>query len=106
MAIRELPLRSDIAAYSFRVDLEGTFYTFAFAWNSRIEGWFFDIRLEDETPIIVGQPVLVNYALAERFKDERLPQGKLFFFDTSNKSLDPNRDDLGSRVLLFYEDSE
>lgn len=70
-----------------------------------MERWFYDISSEDETPILMGQPVFVDYALAERFQSSLLPSGKWFFFDTSNKLLDPGREDLGTRVILIYEDS-
>lgn len=104
MAVQELPIRSDIAAYSFRVDLDSVEYTLQFSWNSRMETWFFDIMTTDETPILMGQRVFVGFPVISRFKDELLPKGRLYFFDTSGANLDPGRFDMGSRVLMIYED--
>lgn len=104
MALRELPLRSDLASYSFRTELDGKFYTWRFSWNTRMQKWFYDILTEDEVPILMGQPVFVNFAVSKRFKQKELPRGSWFFFDTSNKAIDPDRNDLGSRVILIYED--
>jgi len=104
MALQEIPLRSDSAAFKFQITLDAVEYTLQFSWNSRMSSWFFDIMQNDETPIVMGQPVLVNFALMARFKDTRLPQGRLYFFDTSGDAINPDRFDLGSRVIMYYED--
>ena len=105
MAIVEIPTRSDVERYKFTIDLDGTSYGFAFHYNDRMSKWIFDITLDDGTPIIENIPVYVNEIPLSRFQDTRLPPGTIMFIDTSGASLDPGRDDLGTRVLMVYLDS-
>jgi hypothetical protein len=104
MALQEIPLRSDSPAFKFQVTLDTVEYTLQFSWNSRMSRWFFDILTSDGTAILMGQPVLVNFALIARFKDVLLPPGRIYFYDTSGLATDPDRFDLGSRVVMYYED--
>ena len=104
MSLQEIPLRADSPAFKFQITLDAVEYTLQFSWNSRMARWFFDISTSDGTAIVMGQPVLVNFALMLRFKDTALPQGRLYFYDTSGAALDPDRFDLGSRVVMYYED--
>lgn len=105
MAIVEIPLRSTIPSYKFRIPLEGIFYTFKFEWNTRMTKWMFSILTQDETPIIEGVPCITNYQFVKRFSQSNLPPGKIFLVDTSGDKIDPGRYDLGERVKMFYEEN-
>ena len=104
MAVLQVPLRNDLADFKFNLPLDETFYTFRFKWNTRMANWFMDILTLDETPILEGVPVFSNFAVISRFKDIRLPPGRLYFYDTSGNASDPLRFDLGERVIMVYED--
>lgn len=101
----EIPLRNDLPNFEFTFDLENDTFRFSFLWNERMQKWFFSILTSDGTAIIYRQPCFVNYLVLDRFKDERLPAGKIIFFDTSGKDIDPGRDDLGERVKMIYAES-
>lgn len=105
MSIFEIPLRSDLPSLRFSIELDSEVFVFQFNWNTRNSRWFFDILLQDDTPVIMGQPVFVNYHVLDRFKDTRLPKGKIRFYDTSGKFMDPDRRALGERVQMFYQES-
>lgn len=100
-----MPVRSDIPAYKFQIDLEGTLYTFTFRYNSRMSRWIMDIADENETTILLGVPVLTEFSLIERFKDDRLPPGAFLALDESGNQKQPAREDLGNDVKLFYIES-
>lgn len=105
MSILEIGIAYDDASFKFTIDLEGTIYLFRFNWNTRNERWFFDIMLEDETPLLYGLPVFVNWDVVGRFKNALLPKGKIGFYDTSGQLLDPGRQDLGDRVRMLYAEA-
>lgn len=105
MAIREIPLRTDVANSKFNLPIEGTFYTLEFRWNSRMSNWFMDIKTLNEESILNGIPVFTNFDLIGRFKNILLPEGELLFYDTSGEATDPTRYDLGERVVLFYKEA-
>jgi hypothetical protein len=102
----EISLNSNAGAFKQKIDLEGIFYTFNFQWNSRMSIWSLDILTEAEDPIVQGLPIFVNLNVIERFKDSRLPPGKIYFLDTSGNVSNPLRFDLGQRVSMLYEESD
>lgn len=106
MAISEIPLRSDTPDFKFTIQLGTRFYVLRFLWNTRTSTWSLDIYTQDEEPILLGQRIFVGFLGFKRFKDLRLPEGRIYFYDTSGKSIDPGRTDLGDRVQMFYEDPE
>lgn len=97
-----LPLRSDLPHYTFQVELDGASYEFEIRWNDMAAGWIMSIFTSDSQPIVTGLRLVVDWSLAGRYADARLPPGKLIAQDTSGAHADPTRDDLGSRVILLY----
>lgn len=99
----QLPLRSDVPAFSFQTDLDGTTYSFKFRHNSRTDLWTFDIQTANEEPIISGVSVIAGTLLLERFVDERLPEGDLFVLNKEDANVNPGRFDLQENVFILYE---
>lgn len=56
----QLPLHSDLS-YRYSASLETVSLQFKFYWNERATQWLMDIRLEDQTPVVLG------YALVSQF---------------------------------------
>lgn len=106
MSVSEIPIRSDLPSYKFSIILDEISYVFQFDWNTRMNAWLMAIKDEFEEPILLGQPVLTNYDLFKRFKHRAIPRGRLYFFDTSLEYRDPERFDLGQRVILIYDNDE
>jgi hypothetical protein len=105
MAFLEIPVRSDLPAYDFLIDLEGVTYQLAFQYNARRAGWTFSIRDAAGNDILIGIPVIVSTDLISRFKAEGAPPGTFVAWDTSGQNLNPTDSDFGSRVLFLYEEA-
>jgi hypothetical protein len=43
MAILEIPLRNDVPAYTFQIELEGVTYTLTVSFNARMNRWTMDV---------------------------------------------------------------
>jgi hypothetical protein len=105
MAILQLPLRSDVPAFTFQTDLDGTTYSFKFHYNSRMDRWAFDILTANEEPIVSGVLVVTGTLLLERFSDPRLPQGDMFVLNKADENASPGRDDLQKNVFILYDEA-
>lgn len=105
MALFKLPVRSDIPSYEFRVDLEGTTYTFAFRFNERMERWVMDVKTENNIPILLGLPVLIGTDFFVRFQSDSLPPGQLFIINLKANFTEADRDAFGSDVITLYNES-
>jgi len=102
VATKVIPVRADLPAYTFQIDLEGKLYTFTFRYNERMDRWLMDIADENENPLLSGIVILTDYNLIERFKDDALPPGEFFALDESGEQKYAGREDLGNDIKLFY----
>ena len=103
----EIPTRNDLADYTEQVEILGTLYTLGFHWNTRDESWLMDIMSEDGTPILMGQKLVGDWKVTDRFVLEALPAGFFFTVDQTGEKKAPGRNDLGDDVMLiFVEDAE
>lgn len=106
MAIREIPLRNDIAAYTFSVDLDNRPFKFRMKFNDRTGLWSFDIFNDADVILLGGIPLFVKQLLIDKYQHNlRLPQGNLFAQNLVNPDDPPNRDNIGIDVILLYEDA-
>ena len=105
MALIKLPVDSLRANYSFKIDLEGTTYTFSFRYNTRDSVWIMDIADEGENIILSGIPLLLGTLLFERFPNSNIPLGDFFVLSLEDSTSEATRDNLGTDVLLMYEES-
>lgn len=97
-----LPLLTETPFFSVEAQLDGVLYSFTFRWNHRTAQWFFDLADANDDPIVSGVAVVVDFPLARRCRDPRMPPGALFAVDTTGAGLDPGEDDLGRRTQLVY----
>jgi hypothetical protein len=108
-----LPLRPDLANYSFQVELDSVTYGFRFFWNERDPAWVFSITDVNGNELASGIKVAVSWPLAKRFSyNTALPPGLLVALDTSGMHQDPGgptvtatgdlTSDLGNRVQILY----
>lgn len=105
MAIIQLPLREDgNTNYFFKTELEGIFYGFGIRFNVRTSLWSMSIEDIDQVPIVTDVAMLMQASLIERYRDTRLPPGRLFMVDIDNPNQDPGRDDLGKTAFLLYDE--
>lgn len=104
MAIIEIPVRSDIAAYQFKQEIEAVIYNFNFRWNERMSRWFFSIGDEEDVELLSGIPVHTNVDLKGRFRQEKLPRGRFLCYDETGKGRDPDRSNFGTEIKFLYEE--
>ena len=63
MAWLEMPTRSDISAYSYKIQLEGTTYQFTFTFNDRMGKWFMAIGDNVGSTLLDPIPLAANWNL-------------------------------------------
>lgn len=82
--------------------LEAVTYTLRFRWNDRLGAWFMAILDADaETVRSQGIRVVINWPLNGYRSGKPLP-GQLMAFDSTGQDLDPQLNDLGTRVKIYY----
>lgn len=102
--IWELPARYDMSSYQYTIELSNEIFLLKFYFNRRDNRWYMSIYDETENPIILGIPIIINWGLIDRFKMLERPLGSIFAINFSQEEKNPVRKDLGTNVLLFYND--
>ena len=105
MAIFEIPVRSDLPAYKFQINLEGTVFILRFRFNTRLDRWVMDVQDVNEDRIVTGIPMLTNLPLLDRYQDERLPLGRFTVIDETGNNRNPPREGFGEDFKLLYRES-
>ena len=105
MATIELPVRSDLPAFEFTLDLEEALYTLAFRWNDRKERWLMDIKDSNGADLLMGIVLLTDVNITDPYIIEGLPPGRFFVIDESGAGKNPGINDLGNDVKVFYLES-
>jgi hypothetical protein len=105
MAIIEIPVRSDILAYTINVILDGNEYVLRFTYSRRPERWIMDILDTQETVLKGGIPLLTNVDLIGIYGSTDLPQGKFVCVDITGNNKTAEENDLGVNVKLLYEEA-
>lgn len=86
-------------------EIDGREYQLIFSWNDRYQSWYLDILDQDSSPILYGKRLVCGVVLGrELVGDSRIWPGKLSCVATTPDASDPGQFDLGSRVLLVYDD--
>ncbi len=105
-----VPIASLQAFDSIDVALSGVAYRLQFYWNGRDGSnnpaggsWNLSLLDTSDNPIATGIKLVLGGYLLAPFALEN-PPGNLFLVDQSGQDLDPGFGDLGSRVLMVYDD--
>lgn len=101
MAVILIPLRNDIFFYSFRKELEGTVYTFEVRYNLRINSWL--LSIPDQ---VINIRLAGGTDLLSQFKHLDVPPGELRIIDLDGMNTEPDKTNLGDRVILRYTETE
>ena len=106
MATIEMPVRNDLPSYTFKQELEGSVFTFEFRFNVRFDCWIMDISDETgDNALILGTPVQTEVDILSRFIFAELPPGQFVVLDETGQQRNPDRDNFGIEVKLFYVES-
>lgn len=106
MATLEMPVRSDLAAYDFTIDLEERIYTITMRFNERKGRWVMDIADAGGVALLTGVIILVDINITDQYVNDDLPPGRFFAVDITGERKNPGENDLGNDVKLFYLESE
>lgn len=87
-------------------EIDGREYVLRFYWNARYQSWYMDIGDQDGAPILEGVRLAVGIIpLGQQLVgDSRMWPGDLYLSPQSQDDSDPGQFDLGTRVLLIYDD--
>lgn len=99
-----IPTRQDVAHYRFRIRLSGQFFSFEFHWNEREQTWSFDLYRSTGELMTTGIRLVLGQDLLGWLASEHKPEGTLRLDDTSDEGREAGVGDLGTRVLLLYDD--
>lgn len=102
MAVKEIPVRSDVPSYEFQIELDEVTYTLRFTYNGRIDRWFMDIFDNLRNPIRTGIKLLTSWRVTRQYVADGLPPGDFVVLDTGNEDEIAKNDDFGIRKIMTY----
>src|ERR1700749_78717 len=102
MTAQVLPVTSDVEHYTFQTVLSDTLFGFRFDYSQRDDHWYMSLYDDSGVAILEGLRVTLGAFYLYRVATLRRPAGVIMAFDTTNKNLDPGRNDLGGRVRLLF----
>ncbi len=105
MALIEIPVRNDLPAYKFSLDLDAKSYVLSFRYNGRMERWVMDLLDDTENPIRTGIKILTTVDLFPILKKETMPQGTFLAFHETGLEINAERIEFGDSVKLFYNEA-
>lgn len=95
--IFRIPFQPSQNNYRIVVPLSHKLYLFDAKWNSEDGAWYFDLREEDETAILLGIKVVLG-PLGRTCAHPFFTEWMMEAIDTSGQRLDAGFDDLNRRV--------
>ncbi len=100
-----LPFQPSQNNYRLVVPLRNTPYLLDVHWNTRDSAWYFDLREEDETPILLGNKVLVGSKIGRASNHDFFKTRGFEVMDTAGVGVDAAYDDLGARIQVIVTDT-
>ena len=105
MATKIITLPESLRYSSFDTLLDGRLYKFTMQYHQREDRYYFDLFDATSAAIVHGVKVMLNVSLLRKVADLRKPPGTLLALDTSGSDVEAGLGELGSRVLLIYEEA-
>jgi len=96
----EIPLSPSPQRMS--ISLDGTTYQLVFTWCSPSASWTLDILAADNTPLILGIPLVTGADLLAQYEYIGI-RGKLIVQTDHDTQATPTFDNLGLAGRLYYE---
>lgn len=97
-----MPLYTDLT-YRYSISLENISWQFKFYWVERAKQWHFDIRQEDQTPIILGYALVPQYPILEDVPLETYGLNGRFVLMPANVSVATSITQESSIMPEFFE---
>jgi len=105
VALVLLPVRNDLPAYNFRIDLDEVVYKLTIKFNERMNTWFMDVSNDEDEALIYGIPLLSEVDLLPIQKPETFPPGDFVLAHETIDFENAIRETLGREVNLFYNEA-
>lgn len=105
MATIQIPVRNDLPAYKFTIDLEGVIYGLDFGFNDRSRLWYMSIYSSSEELILGDIPILTNVPLTDQYVIEGLPPGRFVAINETGSKENASIENFGTEVKLLYRES-
>lgn len=74
-------------------------------WSVREGAWYVSIASQDGVMLAAGLRLVEGTNVLRRETDPRLPQGKLMLADTTGRREETDRDSIGGRWVLVYDEA-
>lgn len=100
--LQKIPLIEQTTDQRLTVELDSNPYILRVLWNERYGYFSLSVNTIDDEPILTNIKMVKNYNLTNRFKDDRLPFGGLYFVQEKGKGDRPTYDDIGVNYGLYY----
>lgn len=97
----EMPLFTE-EKYRYSLSLEGISWQFTFYWNGRAMQWHMDIRREDQTALVLGQPMVAQYPMLIDYNLEEQGLTGYFLLMPVNGAIDSQITQDSSIVPEFF----
>lgn len=97
-----IPFVASEPHYRMRTTLDGREYILDVGWNGREGAWYFDLLLDDETPLAHGLKIVLGRFIGDRLSHESAPPGIIIASDLSGAGREAGLDDIGTRVNVYY----
>lgn len=91
--------------HELQVKLDGVVYTLELRWNRRDSGWYLTVKDEADAVLVASRRLVCDWPIVGLREQPPVLPGQLWVYDTSGEQLDPTLEDLGTRVLLLYEEA-
>ena len=102
MSIVSIPVFPENSSFTQTIAIDNASYKLHIYWNTRDEYWYFDLFLPDDTPVLNGIKMPVNYTLISSFFGLNIPPGDFILFDESGNNTPCGRYELGERCIFLY----
>jgi len=90
--------------FQIETTLDDVTLVLQFLWNSREQYFFMNVYDEVQTLLVSGHKVVVDWTLLQRYRDDRLPPGKIWVV-RADEDLDITIDNFGTSIVLVYEEA-
>lgn len=97
-----MPFTAGEAHYRVSTTLDGREYILDVNWNGYEGAWYFDLLLDDETPIATGLKIVLGRQIGDRVRHDARPPGIIMASDLSGDGREAGYDDIGVRVNVYY----
>ena len=91
--------------YTQQSDLDGVTYAFRFRWSERSQVWHMDLRMLDDTPIVLSVALVTAWPLLYRVVSPLRPPGELALIDLAGPAEPATLEGFGERWVLFYREA-